>query len=137
MKVAILGGGFTGLSAAYDLRNKGYDVSIIEKERVLGGLAVGFKEPNWEWPLERAYHHIFASDKDIINLSSETGFKNIFFRTVHSDSLYKVGNDYRIFPVDTPQDFLKFPLLSLPDKIRGRQFLLSSNFLPIFLFMIQ
>lgn len=119
MRIAILGGGFTGLTAAYYLREKGHEVSLFEKEPVLGGLAVGFKGEGWDWPLERAYHHLFANDDNILNLARESGFDKIFFRTPHTDSLYLVNDDYRIFPVDSPQDFLRFPLLSWPDKIRA------------------
>lgn len=132
MKVAILGGGFTGLTAAYYLRKKGYEVTIFEKESVLGGLAVGFREKNWQWPLERAYHHLFATDKDILNLAKTTGFKGIFYRSPETASFYRVHDNYRIFPVDTPQDFLKFPLLSLIDKIRASAVLAFLKFSPFF-----
>ena len=37
-KVAVVGGGPAGVSAAYFLRLKGYDVTIIEKEPLLGGM---------------------------------------------------------------------------------------------------
>ncbi|MBI4004926.1 FAD-dependent oxidoreductase, partial [Candidatus Roizmanbacteria bacterium] len=62
MKIAILGGGFTGLSAAYYLQKKGHVVTLFEKETVLGGLAAGFRAVNWEWHLERSYHHLFSND---------------------------------------------------------------------------
>lgn len=130
MKIAVLGGGFAGLAAAHYLTKKGHQVTLIEKASVLGGLAVGFKAEGWDWPLERAYHHLFASDKDILGLAEDVGFDQIFFRSVHSDSLYKVKNDYRIFPVDTPQDFLRFPLLPLVDKVRGAAVLAFLRFSP-------
>lgn len=36
-KIAIIGGGISGLSCAIDLEKKGYDVTIYEKENLLGG----------------------------------------------------------------------------------------------------
>jgi 5,10-methylene-tetrahydrofolate dehydrogenase/methenyl tetrahydrofolate cyclohydrolase len=39
MKIAILGGGFTGLTAAYYLQKKGHDITIYEQNNNLGGLA--------------------------------------------------------------------------------------------------
>lgn len=148
MHIAILGGGYTGLTAAYELTRRGHTVTIFEKEPVLGGLAVGFKAEGWEWPLERAYHHLFASDADILAFAKDIGFPDVFFRTPHTDSLYaadvlsspdmkgfRAGNDYRIFPVDTPHDFLQFPLLPLADRIRAAAvlgFLRYSPFLPFF-----
>ncbi len=40
--VVIVGGGFTGLSAAYELAAAGQKVVVLEKESVVGGLASGF-----------------------------------------------------------------------------------------------
>ncbi len=146
MKVAILGGGFAGLTAAYHLSKKGHAVTLFEKENALGGLAVGFKEKNWNWYLERAYHHLFANDYDILDFAKETGFEKIIFRSPETASIYNTGNvilgrseattpesdsglrtpfvarmtnNYRIYPLDTPQDFLRFPLLSWPAKVRS------------------
>ena len=39
MKVAVLGAGVSGLSAARILKEKGVDVTIFEKEKTVGGLA--------------------------------------------------------------------------------------------------
>ncbi|MBI4225493.1 FAD-dependent oxidoreductase [Candidatus Roizmanbacteria bacterium] len=150
MRIAILGGGFTGMAAAYYLAKKGYDVTLFEKEKVLGGLAVGFRQPNWDWYLERAYHHLLDSEDDILNFAKDMGFEDIFFKNTQTSSLYdfhpqgvaKNGlahpegvSDYRIFPVDTPHDFLRFPLLSFPEKIRAGiilAFLKSSPFLTLY-----
>src|SRR3989344_5037613 len=163
MKVAILGGGFTGMTAAYYLAKKGHEVKLLEKEKVLGGLAVGFKQPNWDWYLERAYHHLLDSEDDILNFAKDVGFDEIFFRETITSSLYDVSShpelvsgsgfngipdqvrdgfqkvkmeaDYRIFPLDSPQDFLRFPLLSWPEKIRAGMvlaFLKTSPFLSLY-----
>ncbi len=134
MKIAILGGGFTGLTAAYYLARKGYNVVLFEKETVLGGLAAGFKSQDWDWYLERAYHHLFHSDNDILNFAKETGFNDIFFQEPETSSLYRELNNYRIIPVDTPQDFLMFPLLSWPEKIRSSAILAFLKFSPYFSF---
>lgn len=130
MKIAILGGGFAGLTAAYYLQKDDHDVTVIERQPVLGGLASGFNPGHWEWPLERAYHHLFASDRDILDFARDVGFDKIYFRAPESASLYKVGNNYRIFPLDTPQDFFRFPLLSLPDKLRGAATLAFLRYTP-------
>jgi protoporphyrinogen oxidase len=130
MKIAILGGGFTGLTAAYFLAKKGVSVKIFEKENILGGLASGFKSDDWDWFLERAYHHLFASDSDILNFAQEIGFKDLFFQEPETSSLYKELNNYRIIPVDTPQDFLRFPFLSFPEKIRSAMILAFLKFSP-------
>lgn len=55
--IAVLGAGFGGMSAAYDLAKAGHKVSIYEAASGVGGLASGFKEPHWDWSVERFYHH--------------------------------------------------------------------------------
>jgi len=152
MKIAILGGGFTGLVASYYLAKKKYQVSIFEKEKILGGLASGFKQNNWSWYLERTYHHLFTNDSDILDFAKEIGFNKIFFKKPETGSLYNNSKlksqstswqtklklktkKYAIYPLDTPIDLLSFPLLSFSDKIRAGAtlaFLKLSPFLPFF-----
>ena len=132
MKIAILGGGITGLTAAYYLAKKNHQVILFEKEKILGGLAAGFKTDNWDWYLERAYHHLFANDYDILNFAKEIGFNKIFFRFPETASLFNNGT---ILPLDTPLDFLKFPYLNIVDKLRAGiviVFLKLSPFLSIY-----
>ncbi len=135
MKIAILGGGITGLTAGYYLAKKDHQVTIMEKGAVLGGLAAGFKEDNWDWYLERAYHHLFASDSDILNFAKEIGYKKIYFNKPVTSSLFMVGDKLSTFPLDTPIDLLMFPLLGLIGKLRAGiiiLFLKLSPFLPVY-----
>ena len=111
MRVAVLGGGITGLVAAYQLSLQNHQVVIFEKEPFLGGLASGFHHDGWKWPLEKTYHHLFSNDKDVLSFMKEIGFNNVHYGTPLTSSLYNVDNNYCTFPVDTPQDLLKFPLL--------------------------
>lgn len=135
MKIAILGGGISGLTAAYCLAKKNHQVALFEKEKVLGGLAVGFKNNDWNWYLERAYHHLFASDHDILNFAKEIGFKKIYFTKPITSSLFIINNKLLSYPLDTPIDLLKFPLLGFIDKLRAGLvivFLKLSPFLPMY-----
>lgn len=135
MKIAILGGGITGLTAAYYLSKKNHQVTIFEKEKILGGLASGFKTNHWDWYLERAYHHLFANDSDILNFAKEIGFEKIFFRSPETASLFSDNNNLTILPFDTPFDLLKFPYLNIVDKLRAGiviAFLKLSPFLSIY-----
>lgn len=113
MKIAIIGAGFTGLSAAYQLSKKGHSVSVFEKDSQPGGLAIGFKEKEWEWTFEKHYHHWFTNDKFVLGLAKEIGHKVIIKRP--QTSVYVEGG---IFQFDSPTQVLLFPKLSIFDRLR-------------------
>jgi protoporphyrinogen oxidase len=73
--IAIVGAGHGGLTAAYDLRRAGHAVTIFEADKVPGGLATGFKEPHWDWSVEKYYHHWFTTDRHILGLIDELGWR--------------------------------------------------------------
>jgi len=115
MKVAVIGGGITGLVVANELIKKKKEVFLFEAEKRLGGLAKSFQEPGWQWPLEEFFHHFFTSDKELKRLLKELNLgSKLFYQDVET-SLYLQG---RIFPFDRFSHFLSFPYLKLVDKIR-------------------
>jgi len=141
MRVAVFGGGITGLTASYFLGKKGHQITLFEKEKVLGGLAAGFKQPNWDWYLEYTYHHLFANDNDILDFAREIGFNKIFFKAPETASIFEISNpnlkskNFLIHPLDNPIDLLRFPFLSLTDKLRAGiilAFLKLSPFFPFY-----
>lgn len=113
MKIGIIGAGFTGLASAYELVKKGHEVYIYEKDEKPGGLAVGYKEKEWEWTLEKYYHHLFTNSKDIMGLAREIGHELIVRRPKTS-----VLVDNQIYQMDSPISLLKFPRLSIFNKLR-------------------
>ncbi len=135
MKIAVLGGGLTGLSAAHYLSKKNRAVFVFEKEALLGGLASGFKEGSWDWSLELTYHHLFANDNDIFQFAKEIGFEDFIYNSPQTASLFLINNIYRIIPVDTPQDFISLPMFNLVDKLRAGMVIAAlklSPFLPFY-----
>jgi len=106
MKIAIIGAGYAGLSAAYDLSRSGYSAKIFEASPQPGGLASGFKEDHWDWSVEKFYHHWFASDNhmlgliDELNLSHKVIFPRPFTVLSHNDKWY---------PFDSILQALLFP----------------------------
>lgn len=140
MKIGILGGGITGLTASYYALKKGHSVTLFEKENTLGGLASGFRGNNWKWPLEKTYHHLFSNDIDILDFAEEIGFPRIFFKKPSTASAYvmfDIHSHEKIvqYPFTTPVDLLRFPLLSAFQKIRAScalSFLKLSPFLDIY-----
>ncbi|UCG23102.1 MAG: NAD(P)/FAD-dependent oxidoreductase [Chloroflexota bacterium] len=115
MNIAVVGGGIAGLSAAYDLLVAGHQVTVYEAGNVTGGLAAGFKDETWDWPLEHYYHHLFTSDKDIIDLVEELGFGDrLFFPRPVTSVIY--GD--KIVPFDSPKAWITFPGFNLLDMAR-------------------
>lgn len=112
-KVMIIGGGLTGLTAAYVLSKKDISVEIFEKESDLGGLLSSFKINNTY--LEKTYHHIFRTDTSIIKLIDELGLADRMKWHESSIGLYYDGH---LYPFVTPRDLFKFKPLGLLDKFR-------------------
>lgn len=113
MKIAVIGAGFTGLSAAYELVKRGHEIALFEKESSPGGLAVGFKENKWAWSLEKHYHHWFSNDDSVLNLTKELKYEVIAKRT--KTSVYLKGSSYQL---DSPLNALMFPKLKVIDRLR-------------------
>src|SRR3989344_9633939 len=113
MTIAIIGAGFTGLSSAYTLLKQKHNVTVFEKDPTPGGLAIGFSQKNWEWTLEKYYHHWFTNDKSVLDLAKETNYPVITKRPKTSTYI-----DGSIYQLDSTVSLLKFPKLSIPDRIR-------------------
>ncbi len=116
MKIAIIGAGFGGMAAAYDLRKAGHEVTIYESADYVGGLASGFKEPHWDWSAEKFYHHWFASDKHMLGLIEELGWKDKVLFPRPYTVMYHAG---KFYPFDSILKALLFPGLGFGiNKIR-------------------
>ena len=78
MKVIILGGGLSGLAAGYRLSKAGNEVTILEKEDYLGGLASSYAI-SWggkNYWLTKTYHHILHGDETTINTIKELNLES-------------------------------------------------------------
>ncbi|MEK7592070.1 MAG: NAD(P)/FAD-dependent oxidoreductase [Patescibacteria group bacterium] len=122
MKIAIIGAGYTGLAAGYFLSKSGHSVTLFERDSEAGGLAAGFrpdhrrgKGKNWEWKLEKAYHHLFENDSDILSLCQDLGISDTL---ILKRPLTAIFHTNKISQFDSPLTLLTFPGLSLVSKIR-------------------
>jgi protoporphyrinogen oxidase len=116
MKIAIIGAGFGGMSAAFDLRNAGHAVTIFDSADFVGGLASGFKEPGWDWSVEKFYHHWFQSDASMLGLIRELGWESQVRFPRPLTVMYHEG---KFYPFDSILKALLFPGLGFGlDKIR-------------------
>lgn len=106
MKIAIVGCGMAGMSAAYDLINAGHEVEIFESSPEPGGLAGGFKEPQWDWSLEKFYHHWFLSDHHMFELIEELGLSD---RVVIKQPKTVMYHNGQFYPFDSIPAAILYP----------------------------
>lgn len=111
LKALIIGGGIAGLTAGYLLSQNDINVTIVEKERELGGLARSYHIGDEHIPY--TYHHILPSDKHLLELLSQLNLEVKWKRV--KIGFHKNGRNY---PFNTPLDLLKFKPLSFLDRIR-------------------
>ena len=113
-EVIVIGAGYAGLSAAYDLCKAGHKVTIYEKDSDIGGLAGTFElQPGMR--VEKFYHHWFTNDVDVLGLIDELGLGHL--KQYHSSNtgLYFTNS---IFRLAGPLDLLSFPGIPFIDRIR-------------------
>ncbi|MFL5803303.1 MAG: NAD(P)/FAD-dependent oxidoreductase [Roseiflexaceae bacterium] len=115
MKVGIIGAGVAGLTAAHDLAKAGHRVAIYEAAANAGGLASGFRDEHWEWPLERFYHHLFQTDVAIRELIEQIGFGDKLFFRAPVTAQWWHGRGYAL---DGVLPVLRFPAIPLVDRLR-------------------
>ncbi len=130
-RVAIIGGGIAGLTAAYDLTRdpaRPTEVTLYEGGAQLGGLAAGFRgRPTWEWPLEHFYHHLFTNDDAILGLTRELGLGRLLEVHRPTTVMHIEGENY---PFDSALRLLQFPKLPLFDKLRMGAVIAFLKYLP-------
>jgi len=114
MKIGIIGAGFCGLTAAYELSKKGHRVVVFEKEEYPGGLASSF-EISSGITIERFIHHIFQSDKEIISLVDELGLSSKLNFYQSKDGVFY---NEKVYPFASGFDLLAFSPLSILDRLR-------------------
>jgi protoporphyrinogen oxidase len=113
LKVAVIGGGVAGLTAAYELSKAGQEVVLFEKERELGGLASSF--PLSGHHIERYYHFICLNDSDLLDMLRELGLDSRLRWAKTRMGLYHKG---RLYSFGAPLDLLTFTPFSLVDRLR-------------------
>lgn len=113
MKVGIIGGGALGLAAAYELGLRGHQAQVFERAPFLGGQASTFEVGGGR--LEKGYHHLFRSDKDIINLIHELGLGP---KLHWIESKVGLFHGDRVWDFASPKDLLTFRPLGILDRLR-------------------
>jgi protoporphyrinogen oxidase len=113
MNVGIIGGGALGLAAAYDLLKRGHTAAVFERAPILGGQASTFNVGGGR--LERGYHHLFRSDRYMVDLIHELGLGD---KLAWIPSKVGFFYDSKIYPFTTPMDLLRFKPLSFFERVK-------------------
>jgi protoporphyrinogen oxidase len=122
MNICIVGAGPTGLTAGYELAQRGHRVSLFEREerygRLIDTIQVGDKR------LEKFYHHLFTSDGDIIDLIEELNLSSELSWLSPRNGMYI---NHKILPFSSPADLFSFTELSLAERFSLGSLLLKAR----------
>lgn len=113
MKIGIIGSGYSGLTIAKELVEKGQDVTIFEKQPYVGGMVDTIEI--FDTRLEKYYRHIFKSDTEAIKLIKKMGLDSELIWPAT-----KMGylSNKKPYLFGTPVSLLKFKPLNLIQKLR-------------------
>lgn len=112
-EVVVIGGGFTGLTAAYELAKQGIAVTVLEAAPEIGGLAAAFEVGGEK--LDRFYHHWFTNDLEVMGLINELNLNDRVEINPTNTGIYYANN---FFKLSTPWDLLNFTPLNFLDRIK-------------------
>jgi len=109
----IIGGGITGLAAAYLAAKANHKVTLIEASDRFGGLLRTF--PIGGTKLECFYHHFFTHDLELHWLLNELDLQDNIFYHKTTMGIYR---NKKIFDFNSLKDLLVFNAIPLLDRIR-------------------
>lgn len=111
--ICIVGGGLSGLAAADFLVDKGYKVTIFEKEDFLGGVASNLYLEDGRI-IPKAYHQIVGTDEPLIDTLKS---KNIYHLVKWGKIKIRFSINNLILDLSNPLELIKCNLISFFSKI--------------------
>jgi len=114
VRVAVLGAGMAGLAAAHRLAVEGHACDVYERWPGLGGQAATLDTGDGVL-IERYYHHLFTTDREIADLCAEIGLDDELATWPSTVAMFADGRLHRF---TTPLDLLRYRPISLAARIR-------------------
>jgi protoporphyrinogen oxidase len=113
MNIGIIGGGIMGLALAQRLSSLGHAVTVVERDRQLGGLSTYHDYGPFVW--DRFYHVILPTDSALVGFLQDIGLgdKLRWRRTLTGFYVNR-----KLYSLSSAMEFLRFPPVSLVGKIR-------------------
>lgn len=109
----VVGGGMLGMALALWLSDQGHEVTLIEGDDKLGGLAAPWQIGDVTW--DRHYHVILNSDRHVIALLDRLGLSGDI-RWVETKTGVLAGG--KLHSVSNAIEYLRYPQLRMIDKAR-------------------
>ncbi|HWR37180.1 MAG TPA: hydroxysqualene dehydroxylase HpnE [Clostridia bacterium] len=121
-RVAVIGGGLSGLAAACALADTGYHVSLFERRPYLGGRASSYQHPGTGEVVDNCQHVLLGCCTNLLDFYRRLGVegKIRWFRRI--TFIEPGGRRGTLEPAGIPAPFhsslafLRYPLLSMRDK---------------------
>ena len=113
LQIAIIGAGLTGLALAERLRNGGHEITVLERDGKIGGLATWHDYGDFHW--DRFYHVILPSDGHLLGFIRDIGLAGDLRWNRTLTGFYV---DRSFHSMSSGLDFLRFPPVSLLGKLR-------------------
>jgi protoporphyrinogen oxidase len=113
MKIAVIGGGLTGLALALRLSREGCTVTVFEREARFGGLATWQEYGAFDW--DRFYHVILPSDVHLLAFLRDIGL-GTYLRWARTLTGFFVDRTFH--SLSSGLDFLRFKPVNFWGKAR-------------------
>ncbi|MFU8811745.1 MAG: protoporphyrinogen oxidase [Balneolaceae bacterium] len=116
-RVAIVGGGLTGLSAAVVLQSRGIEQELFEHREEVGGAIRSESQDGWL--LEYGPNTLLLKENDIADFLEQAGCGSLLVQANEESSKRFVVRNGRLMPVPmSPVSLIKSPLFSTGAKLR-------------------